>query len=132
MPLIEWQDDFNLGVPEIDYEHRRLVALINALHETFRRSRADAADFIGELHARISAHFALEERVMRESGFERYRRHKEDHERLLEELRELMDALDAGAPFDETALGRRLHDWFTEHFQTEDARLHRRDIERNE
>ena len=30
MPLIEWQDEFKIGIPSIDHEHQELIALINA------------------------------------------------------------------------------------------------------
>ena len=29
MPLIEWRDEFNTGVAEVDHEHQELIALIN-------------------------------------------------------------------------------------------------------
>jgi hemerythrin len=39
----------------------------------------------------FSAHFALEERFMREHGYDQLALHKADHERLLDEIREIMD-----------------------------------------
>jgi len=53
----------------------------------------DAAvmDFLGELYARIAAHFALKEKIMRDNGYDEYHDHKADHERLLDDIRDLMD-----------------------------------------
>ena len=85
------------------------------------------AAFLGEVYARISAHFALEERVMLDRGYDQYTEHKAEHEALLDEIREIMDDHDAGL-YDSAfeTLAEKLQAWFTEHFRTHDARLHGR------
>lgn len=127
MALVEWRDEFSVGLPAVDHEHRELIDLINATHAKLGEAGAQnlVADFLGEIHARISAHFAPEEKLMREQGYDAYEDHKADHERLLDEIRDIMDDYERRAGFDEKALGARLGAWFTEHFKTKDARLHR-------
>ena len=128
MALIEWREDFSIGVPEVDHEHRELIELINAAHAELAEapSNNSAAEFLGEIHARIAGHFALEEKIMREVGYGRLGPHKAAHEILLDDIREFMDACETGQTLDEAAFGTRLADWFGEHFRTEDARLHGR------
>jgi hemerythrin-like metal-binding protein len=127
MTLIEWRAEFETGVADVDYEHQSLIQLINALHASLSAPEPETTvtDFLGELDARISAHFALEEKIMRERGYDQYQQHKEDHERLLEDIRDIMDEYETGAHFDEAKLGERLRHWFTQHFKTHDARFHR-------
>ena len=124
--LIEWREDFSLGVPEVDHEHRELVALINALYAELigNAGHGRAGEFLAELHAQISAHFALEERLMRESDYSDYGPHKTDHEALLDDIVDLMDEFDSRTDVDLTAFAERLEQWFTQHFRTHDARLH--------
>ena len=126
MPLIEWKDEFNTGVAEVDAEHRELIELINELHASAVGNGSwDAIiDFLGEIYARISAHFALEEKIMLEQRYDQYEDHKADHERLLEEIRDIMDEYEDGSDGEEL-LASRLNDWFTLHFKTKDARLHK-------
>jgi len=126
MALIEWQDHFALGIPGVDHEHREMIDLINELHAHLQISEDSerVLDFLGEIYARISAHFALEERDMRNMGYDEYDDHKADHEKLLDELREIMDAYEDDDSYDEAALATTLTSWFTEHFKTRDARLH--------
>ena|GEM_PF-4063849 len=50
--------------------------------------------------------------------------HKNGHEGLLDELRDLMEDIEAGARFDEQALAQALDAWFYRYFETHDARLH--------
>ena len=68
----------------------------------------------------------FQETVMRKHGYDQYAEHKADHEKLLDDLRDIMDAYDARASVDyEAALSSAVRDWFVNHFKTKDARLHR-------
>ncbi len=127
MTLIEWKKEYSVGVPAIDHEHRELIELINELYRHARSGDPQHAigEFLGEIFARISAHFALEEKLMREAGYDEYEEHKADHEILLEEIRDLMDDCEDGVLEDHDELFARLDVWFSEHFRTKDARLHR-------
>ncbi len=127
MALIEWKDAYALGVPSVDLEHRQLIDLINELHESLCGDRDESAtivEFLGELCACIGAHFALEERMMRTSGYPDFSAHKADHERLLDELRDLMDAYEDGLCCAPAPVSASLDVWFTEHFGSHDAKLH--------
>jgi hemerythrin len=126
MALIRWRDNFNLGIPDVDFEHRELVDLINALHDRLTQPdrKTEVEDFLGEIFARISAHFALEERTMVLKDYPEYWPHKGDHERLLDQLRDIMEDVEADRPLDADDLSRRLDDWFSVHFRTFDARFH--------
>ena len=124
--LIEWKDKYRTGIAEVDHEHQELVALINTLHEASRKAGdSDLEGFFGDLLAAISAHFALEERAMREARYPELNAHKQDHERLLDDLRDIMDSdISAQADARSDALGSALDTWFSLHFATFDARLH--------
>jgi hemerythrin-like metal-binding protein len=126
MSLIEWKEQYSLGVPAVDHEHRELIELINELYASVKGPDTDTTvmDFLGELYARIAAHFALEEKIMRDSGYDEYQEHKSDHERLLDDVRDLMDDYEDGVYVDVELFGKRLDEWFSEHFRTRDARLH--------
>ncbi|HKZ95833.1 MAG TPA: bacteriohemerythrin [Hyphomicrobiaceae bacterium] len=127
MSLIEWRKEFETGIAEVDHEHRELVDLINGLHAEIKKggTHENVAAFLGEVFARIAAHFALEETVMRKHRYDEYAEHKADHERLLDELRDIMDQHEEGH-FDDAsqALATTVRDWFVNHFKTRDARLH--------
>ena len=126
MTLLEWRDEFRIGIAEVDHEHQQLIGLINELHEALspQASAAAIGDFLGELHARIAAHFALEEKVMRARHYPEYTDHKQDHEQLLEQLREIMEQFEREGRYAAPTLGAVLNRWFGEHFRTRDARLH--------
>lgn len=128
MSLIEWRKEFETGLPDVDHEHRELVDLINRLHAELgsNASKDHISQFLGEVFARISAHFALEETVMRKHRYDDYAAHKGEHENLLDQLRDIMDAhaQDKYADVDRE-LSNAIKNWFVNHFKTKDARLHR-------
>jgi hemerythrin len=124
--LLHWQDNFAIGIAEVDHEHRELIGLINALHDALGADRAGerVESFLGDIFADVSAHFALEERVMRERRYDALVEHKADHERLLDQLCDMMDKQAAGAVLDDAKFGQDLAEWFAGHFRTQDARFH--------
>jgi hemerythrin-like metal-binding protein len=123
MALIDWDERFRVGIAAVDHEHRELIGLINAVHERLG-SGYSVADFLGEIYTRISAHFALEEKIMRARNYDQYADHKTDHERLLDEIRDIMDDYEDKRIYRDEILTGRLRDWFGDHFRTRDARLH--------
>lgn len=127
MSLIEWKDEFEIGIPSVDYEHRGLIRTINLLHEKLAEDadKETVMDFLGEIHALISAHFALEEKEMQAMRYDDFELHKAEHEDLLDQIRDIMDevAMDPTRNYSKN-LGDRLNRWFTEHFRTRDSRLH--------
>ncbi|VAW13934.1 Hemerythrin domain protein [hydrothermal vent metagenome] len=135
MPLLEWKDSYSVGVEAVDHEHRELIDLINALHDEFTAGdgggsgRRDPLAIFGDIYKGISSHFALEEKFMREHGYDQLSDHKGDHERLLDELRDIMDDYNDGGDDRQHAsveLSEQLGTWFAQHFKIHDARLHSR------
>jgi hemerythrin len=126
MSLLQWKPAYTLGVPSVDQEHRELIGLINDTYDHMAGS-ADPATIescLEDIYAAIAAHFALEERHMREAGYAEYEAHKDQHENLLDEILDLMDEFAADPEPGRIALQERLADWFGGHFATFDARLH--------
>ncbi len=127
MSLIEWKPEFSVGNVAVDHEHRELIDLINNVHAGIREGagRDRVATGLGEIYAQIAAHFALEEKIMRDAGYADFAPHKEDHESLLDQIADIIHGVETGSGFSEEELSSRLNHWFSEHFRTHDAKLHR-------
>jgi hemerythrin len=124
---IEWRPEFSVGNPELDHEHRELIDLVNRTAGTILEDcvGVETSKRFGDLLRAIGAHFALEERQMREARYDQLGEHKADHERLLDQLRDIMDTVDQAPGEMAQHLVATLEAWFTRHFSTYDARLHR-------
>ncbi len=127
MALLEWHKHFEIGLPAIDYEHQEMIALINTLHDNISAgaSTDDVLEFFSEVHAGIAAHFALEERMMRDRKYDLYDEHKADHEALLQQIIDIMEAYERGSYEGQLdRLSEQLESWFSVHFREKDATLH--------
>ena len=126
MALLEWKPEYSVGNASIDHEHEQMIRQINALYDQLSVP-VDAANVeavLGEIHADISAHFALEERLMQKADYVEYEDHKEDHEDLLDQIHDLMDGFYEDPEAGQKLLKTQLSDWFGRHFASFDARLH--------
>ena len=126
MALLQWKDNYSVGIDAVDHEHKELITLINRLHDelTAKGDAPSVGAFFGDLFTGISAHFALEEKFMRERRYDQLAQHKAEHERLLDEIRDIMDDFEDHRAAS-AELSARLDAWFSRHFETHDARLHK-------
>jgi hemerythrin len=126
MSLMQWKPEYSVGVESMDDEHREMINLINETYEKLG-SNPDALqveECLGDIFSTVSMHFALEERLMRKNNYAEYQAHKDDHEDLLDQIRDLMDDFAADTSAGAVRLEQGLSDWFAGHFSTFDARLH--------
>ena len=128
MTLLEWKPEYSVGNFSVDFEHQQMIRQINELGEQLGGvvSIETIEAVLGEIHANISAHFALEERLMRKAAYGEYEDHKEDHEELLDQIVDLMDNFAWNPETGRELLRKKLSGWFGQHFATFDARLHRK------
>lgn len=126
MTLLTWKTEYSVGVESVDFEHQQMIKLINTIYAAIvdKRNPESIEHFLGEVHATISAHFALEEHVMRSANYDEFEAHKDDHEELLDQIRDLMDEFFDVPEKGLKLLQEKLSDWFAVHFSTFDARLH--------
>jgi diguanylate cyclase (GGDEF)-like protein/hemerythrin-like metal-binding protein len=94
-----WLEGYECGEPRIDSEHRRLFELGNALLDASFSADSSPQDFnaaLGELMACIVRHFAEEEELLAERGYEDLELHRQLHARLLSRVEELKVSITAG------------------------------------
>lgn len=129
VPQIDWRKEFETGDPAIDHEHKEMIERINdfLVMANEQPETELVLDHLGQIYAWISAHFALEEKFMREQHYAGFAAHKDDHERLLDDLRDIMDDVEqSGYAGIGENIKSRMSDWFTNHFKTQDALWHSR------
>ena len=126
MALLKWKPEYSVGEAGVDLEHQQLIAMINMVfeHLELHRDSESVEQYLGEIHVCISAHFALEEALMRTSGYDEYEAHKQDHEELLDQVRDFMDCYLEDSQAGRSILRDRLDRWFSVHFSSYDRRLH--------
>lgn len=123
--LIQWDDRFATGHPEVDAQHQRLFALAASVHEAMAAGRlGDIQAHALELLSRYCAeHFADEERLMRESGYPRYAEHKRQHDGLAGRTAVIVKAFKVGRTTAGESFPEFLARWLQHHILEEDLLL---------
>jgi len=123
MSYFVWTPELSLGIDEIDEEHMKWIAYINALHvgveagkeqEILETLLEDAINFSKE-------HFEHEQSLFSKTKYEKTEEHIKLHEGFLKELYELKERLikeDASVLTDEVMTS--LKKWLIEHVQEVD------------
>jgi hemerythrin-like metal-binding protein len=120
MPLIEWTQSLELGLPQMDETHREFLAILNDLAEA-PEERLLAA--FGALFEHTVAHFDQEHRWMAAMDFPATHCHQAEHEGVLAVMREVQGYLEEGKLEVARVLARELAEWFRGHAATMDAML---------
>ena len=126
MSPLQWRGDFDTGIREMDVEHRQLIAHVMELQQELAGD-ADTSQLLkvlSRIYAEIEEHFTLEERVMQQMRYKAFADHKEDHDTLLDDLREIIDMVKEDGVLDETVLTDDLDRWFSDHFRLHDAKFY--------
>lgn len=125
MAFFSWTDDMNVGNQFIDRDHRKLVDMINALHDALEKGHAkDIMDkVLNNLIIYTREHFHREELEMQRIRFPGYRMHKLEHEKLLKEVADLKQHFEAGDRINPAAVARMLSNWLRDHIADVDQQL---------
>ncbi len=125
MRLLDWKQEYCLGIDAVDHDHRDLIETINRLHEAYDDPihPHDAATVLRAVITVVGEHFAEEETVMRARAYAGLAAHKQDHDLLLDALRDLAEAFEGADELDSVELALRLEPWFARHFHSYDARM---------
>lgn len=98
MPLLTWKEDYSVNIKEIDDQHRKLVAMINELHDAMSERRAK--EVLGEILKKLADytvfHFSSEERLMRTNEYPEYEEHRGKHEKMTNKVLALQEELKQG------------------------------------
>ena len=125
MHFISWESRFELGVPEMDAQHKELVELIDNLHDVMNREagREEVAPAMENIREHARAHFATEEDLMVRHGYQGYAVHKGIHEELLKQVDILVRRYGGGGRSFSMDILRFILTWLTEHIEGEDLYL---------
>jgi hemerythrin len=89
MPLISWSSRLDTGIAIIDSQHKRLVEIINQLHDALEagRSREIMGAIFDELIAYTETHFGIEEQLMKSHGYVHLEDHLREHRSFTDQIK---------------------------------------------
>ena len=89
--IIDWDDAFDVGIPEIDGQHRDLIETFNRLVETLQSDGGyiHAITLINELTDKAQIHIDFENQLMKTAGYPDSGQHTEEHQNFIKDVNEL-------------------------------------------
>ena len=124
MTLLAWNDQLANNHLQMDTTHQEFVVLLNDLQAALAAGAADLMARYDTLLAHTVAHFEQEDRWMAATGFAPENCHSNQHNQVLDLLREVRRrVVDEGQDDLLPRLLPELAQWFEQHAQTVDAAL---------
>jgi len=124
MEAIEWNDVYKTGIEVIDYQHKRLIQIINDLIEIHEKEdlRVDLIDFVlDELILYTKYHFEKEEIIMSEIKYDQLDTHKDGHGKFVEMINNFKERTVSSDDITSELL-HYLKNWITFHIEVEDKK----------
>ncbi|MHC1752685.1 bacteriohemerythrin [Humidesulfovibrio sp.] len=127
MPIAIWDASFSIGVPEIDAQHQRLMALVNEVEAAILEHHGAeiAAKALRTLCDYAVEHFAAEEALMDMDSYADYDKHMGAHMDGTTKALEFLQAVGEDKPVDMQAFLAYLSQWVREHIMEMDQGLGR-------
>jgi hemerythrin len=85
MKLIPWMQEYNTGIVMIDAQHKRLVDIINKLHDAIQAGSEQETlqSILSKLTDYTKYHFDFEEGLLEKLGYAKLEEHKEEHQEFI-------------------------------------------------
>ncbi|MBA4382315.1 MAG: hypothetical protein C0406_07090 [Sideroxydans sp.] len=122
-----WRKQLEIGDETIDVDHKYLICMINTVELTMRtpEHRDLLPATLEQLVEYTHAHFRREEAIMLSVNYPRYQQHKEQHQRLIQELDEIQKKIQARGEGEFSQeeisdLANLFRHWLLEHLVKED------------
>jgi hemerythrin len=120
MATLQWIPELNIGIPEIDKQHRRICDYINQLDKIRHTPNHDKlAEVIGDVVDYTMSHFAFEEGLMEDAGYPFAAPHKRVHQLVTRKVSEFKTRFDQGEDVAEELHGM-LSRWLFNHIRNDD------------
>lgn len=125
---IVWNDSYGTGLADIDAEHRKLLDIVNRMHEAVGSGRG--AEVMGGILAETAEyakfHYAHEEKEMQQLGYPGLAEHKREHAKSISALDAMIreHAQGANSLSPEKVL-HNLNFFFVDHFMDADSKFKR-------
>lgn len=125
MSLFLWKKSYEINIPDIDMQHRRLVGLINELSDAMmaRAGQRAAPHILSELVDYIQLHFSEEEKLMEKINFPELSNHRQQHLEFAQQVLDFKERYSSEHVVDTPGLLNFLCDWLKGHILENDKAI---------
>jgi hemerythrin len=122
--MIEWKEEYSIGISIIDKEHKELIRIMNAA--MVAKQHGDNIDEISGLLKELTTyalkHFSTEESYMIEFNYPEFQYHKEEHHDFSEKAIAYCNRVIEGDYHISNEIFEYLKEWLVNHIQITDKK----------
>lgn len=124
MPYIQWTDDFDVEIKEINEQHKHLIDILNLLYNRALNgeSQEDIHSAIAELSNYSITHFETEEKYLEEFEYPEIEIHKIKHRTFINKIVDFKYEYSSGKDNLAMDILSYLTDWLRNHILIEDKK----------
>jgi len=124
MALFTWNDQFSVGIESVDTQHKKLIDLVNQLHDAMMGGSAkeEMGKILAGLIDYTAIHFIHEENMFMKYDWPERNDHKEHHKKLVDEVKDFQSKFESGEVTVSSDLLNFLKDWLMNHIMKEDKK----------
>jgi hemerythrin len=124
MALLNWTENYSVKIKEIDTQHKKLVDIINNLHDSMKagKSKEVLGKILEELINYTGYHFKTEEDLFDKYGYPEKNTHKRQHGDLVDQVLKFKANFDNGKSVVSIDIMNFLRDWLTQHIAGSDKK----------
>jgi hemerythrin len=123
MALIAWNDTYSVKVKEMDEQHKKLIDMINQLHDAMKVGKGK--EVVGKVLTSLTdytrRHFTSEENLMKIHGYPGYEDQKKAHDQLVGQVVDMQNKFSEGGVQSQQVV-TFLKDWLIRHIQGMDQK----------
>lgn len=125
MALVNWSDEYSVHVVEIDDQHKKLVGIVNELHDAMIQGKAKSvlSNVLSELIDYTLYHFSTEEKFFDKYDYPEAAVHIEQHQNLVEQVADLQKKYESGEKVLTIDVMNFLRDWLHDHIIGSDKKF---------
>jgi hemerythrin len=125
MAKYHWRDEFCVGNPDVDRQHKELFQLLDKLHDAV--TGGDGNIMVGEVLEQLLSytqeHFYQEEALLREVDYPELLNHIKEHEELVGTVQHKLNAFKQGDKVLNIELLEFINGWWNRHILNSDKRF---------
>jgi len=122
MAYMHWKEIYSVHIAEIDEQHKKLIDMINGLHDAMKEGKGKAVItlVLKEMIAYAASHFATEEDYMSRFAFNGYALHKAEHGAFTQKVLDFQHEYNRGSISLTFDVMDFLESWLVRHIQGTD------------
>jgi hemerythrin len=117
MELFQWKSEYDLGLPKIDEQHRKIVEMLNKLYAAKRSDAVQQVikETLAELVAYTKVHFEDEEAAMLAANYPALKKQCREHQAMTDQVFAMCDRLERGDEPATFELLNFMNEWLKNH-----------------